>query len=162
MKEKRQFKQDLILVLICVLILVISLGSFNIARAVRAGAQPCDMNVSDTQKDIIMPTDKKKQEDEYTELMGFGCLTLDQNDPFIYLINPSENQVYLSFDVMFGNEVLYKSDLIAPGKMEEVDVRSRLNAGEHTLTYVISSYDINDKSILWSGVSQYQDVLIKK
>ena len=162
MKEKRQHKQDLILALVCVLILVIGLGSFYVVHTLNSNHYPGGRNVSDRQKDIADPTEKKKYEDVYTELMGFGCLTLDQNDPFIYLINPSENQVYLSFDVIYNGEVLYKSGLIEPGKMEDFDVFSRLNAGEHTLTYSISSYDMNDQSVLWSGIQQNQDILIRK
>ena len=162
MKEKRQQKQDLILILICILILVIGLGSFFIIRTLKARDIPCEMKVSENQKDIVLPTDRKEDEEAYTELMGFGRLTLDKNDPFIYLINPSDNQVYLSFDVIYEGEVLYSSDLIAPGKMEDFDVLNCLNAGEHTLTYSISSYDLEDKSVLWSGVQQNQDILIRK
>ncbi|MBR4470892.1 MAG: hypothetical protein IKS54_06250 [Erysipelotrichaceae bacterium] len=162
MKEKRQLKQDLILVLICILILMIGLGSFFIVRTLKDQSIPCEMKVSENQKDIVLPTDKKNDEEEYTELMGFGRLDLSENEPFIYLINPSDNQVYLSFDVIYNGEILYQSDLIAPGKMEEFNVCSCLNAGEHTLTYSISSYDMNNKNILWSGVQQNQDILIRK
>ena len=162
MKEKRQSKQDLILVLICVLILVIGFGSFFIVKTLKRTEVSCDLKVSENQKDIVLPTDKERQEEAYTELMGFGCLTLDKNDPFIYLINPSDNQVYLSFDVIYEDDILYSSDLIAPGKMEDFDVLNRLDAGEHTLTYSISSYDLEDKAILWSGVQQNQDILIRK
>ena len=162
MKEKRQSKQDLILVLICVLILVIGFGSFFVLKTLKKTQVSCDLKVSENQKDIVLPTDKEKQEEAYTELMGFRCLTLDKNDPFIYLINPSENQVFLSFDVLYDDEVLFSSGLIAPGKMEDFDAFSCLNAGEHTLTYSISSYDMDSKALLWSGVQQKQDVLIRK
>ena len=162
MKEKRQSKQDLILVLICVLILIIGFGSFFVLKTLKKTQVSCDLKVSENQKDIVLPTDKEKQEEAYTELMGFGCLTLDKNDPFIYLINPSENQVFLSFDVLYDDEVLFSSDLIAPGKMEDFDAFSCLNAGEHTLTYSISSYDMDSRVLLWSGVQQKQDVLIRK
>ena len=120
------------------------------------------MKVSDRQSDYINPLDNRKQEDEYTELMGFGVLELDLNSPFIYLINPPDNEVYLSFDVLYEGQSLYKSDLIEPGKMEDFDAYSVLDAGEHTLTYLISSYDLQDKAVLWSGVQQNQDILIRK
>ena len=162
MKDKRQIKQNIIMILLCILLLIMGTGLFILFRSYSRLSESCELNVSQDQEDIVLPTEKKDLEDAYTELMGFGCLELDVNEPFIYLINPSDNQVYLSFDVIYNDETLYKSDLIAPGKMESFDVYSCLNAGEHTLTYSISSYDLNNKAVLWAGVRQNQDVLIRK
>ena len=162
MKDKRQIKQDIILILLCLLLLLMGIGFFILLHSYRNMSERCQLQISQDQTDIVLPTEKKDLEDAYTELMGFGVLELDRNDPFIYLINPSDNQVYLSFDVIYNNEVLYNSDLIAPGKLESFDVYSCLDAGEHTLTYSISSYDMADRSILWAGVQQYQDILIRK
>ncbi len=162
MKDKRQIKQNIIMILLCILLLIMGTGLFILFRSYSRLSESCELKVSQDQEDIVLPTEKKDLEDAYTELMGFGCLELDVNEPFIYLINPSDNQVYLSFDVIYNDETLYKSDLIAPGKMESFDVYSCLNAGEHTLTYSISSYDLNNKAVLWAGVRQNQDVLIRK
>ena len=162
MKDKRQIKQNIIMILLCILLLIMGTGLFILFRSYSRLSKSCELKVSQDQEDIVLPTEKKDLEDAYTELMGFGCLELDVNEPFIYLINPSDNQVYLSFDVIYNDETLYKSDLIAPGKMESFDVYSCLNAGEHTLTYSISSYDLNNKAVLWAGVRQNQDVLIRK
>ena len=162
MKEKRQIKQNVIIILLCILLVMIGLCCYLSIRAFERSSSCCELEVSETQTDYVDPTRKEKEEDAYTELMGFGCLEIDERSPFIYLINPADNEVYLSFEVNCENEKLYTSALIAPGKMEEVEVCSRLNAGEHTLTYSITSYDIDDKSILWSGVQQNQDILIRK
>ena len=94
--------------------------------------------------------------------MGFGRLELDYDYPNVYLINPSDNDVYLSFDVMNNDEIIYQSGLIEPGKMEEFNAYSCLNAGEHTLVYSISSYDLQSKAVLWSGIRQNQEILIRK
>ncbi len=162
MKDKRQFKQNIIITLLCLLLLLMGTGFLLLFRSYQKISDGCDLYISEQQKDIVLPTEKDDLDDAYTELMGFGRLELDRNDPFIYLINPSDNQVYLSFDMIYIDEVLYKSDLISPGKMEEFDIYSCLDAGEHRLTYLISSYDMNDKSVLWSGVQQDQDILIRK
>ena len=162
MKEKKQTKQNIIIVLLCIL-LILTLACICLSlKALSSSRACCALKVSETQSDYVNPLEIQKEETEYTELMGFGTLELDAQAPFIYLINPPENEVYLSFDVLYENEVLYSSDLISPGKMEDFDVFSVLDAGEHTLTYSISSYDLTDRSVLWSGVQQNQDIFIRK
>ncbi|MBQ6217261.1 MAG: hypothetical protein IJK53_07730 [Erysipelotrichaceae bacterium] len=162
MKERKQTKQTIIIILLVTLLLLTGVSIYLSIRALISSRECCEMKVSDTQSDYVNPLDNKTQEDAYTELMGFGRLELDLNSPFIYLINPPGNEVYLSFDVLYEGESLYKSDLIEPGKMEDFDICSVLDAGEHTLTYLISSYDLQDKTVLWSGVQQDQDILIRK
>jgi len=76
------------------------------------------------------------------------------------LINSSENNVYLSFDVLYKDESLYKTGLISPGQMEQYNIYNKLDAGQHTLTYSINVYDTNE-NILWSGIQQEQEILIK-
>ncbi|MCR4633692.1 MAG: hypothetical protein K5648_06150 [Erysipelotrichaceae bacterium] len=162
MKERKQRKQTIIIILLCILILLAGLALFFSLRAWNKSQACSDLQVSQDQSDYQNPLDKVKDEDAYTELMGFGRLELDLDSPLIYLINPPGNEVYLSFDVRYQGQSLYKSDLIEPGKMEDFDIYSRLDAGEHTLTYLISSYDLKDKSLLWSGVQQDQDIFIRK
>ncbi|MBQ2584798.1 MAG: hypothetical protein II568_06435 [Erysipelotrichaceae bacterium] len=163
MKEKRQSKITIIVIILCLILLALSGLSLVLSlRSMKLSEQCCQMKVSETQSDYVNPLDQQQDEETYTELMGFGCLDVDTNSPFIYLINPSDNEVYLSFDVLYEGRSLYKSDLIAPGKMEQFDICSVLDAGKHTLTYSISSYDLNDKKVLWAGVQQNQDVSIRK
>ena len=162
-KEKEDRKRDIFLIILCILILMIGIGIFIIVK------EPfikyslfADRDVSATQSDINVDLDHKNNETAYTELMGFGRLELDYDYPNVYLINPSDNDVYLSFDVMNNDEIIYQSGLIEPGKMEEFDAYSCLNAGEHTLVYSISSYDLESKAVLWSGIRQNQEILIRK
>ena len=145
-----------------ILLLLTGVSAFISILALKKTQTCCELKVSDKQSDYINPLQKETQEEAYTELMGFGCLELDADAPFIYLINPPENEVYLSFDVLYEKDTLYHSDLIAPGKMEDFDVYSYFDAGEYTLNYLISSYDLKNKEVLWSGVQQNQDILIKK
>ncbi len=161
MKEKRQKTLLIIFILLCILFLISGVGLFFSIRSYRKSLNCCQNKISDRQKDFADPADRKTEEETYTELMGFGCLELDENEPFVYLINPPDNSVYLRFEVFCEKEKLYQSDLIEPGKMEDFDAYSRLDAGQHTLTYSISSYDLKDRSLLWSGVRQNQDILIR-
>ena len=162
MKEKRQTTLYIILVLLCILFLLTGMAIYLSIRAYRKSETCCQMKVSDHQRDYIDPMEEKEEEEAYTELMGFGCLELDENEPFIYLINPPDNSVYLHYEVFCEGHRLYQSGLIEPGKMEDFDAYGNLDAGEHTLTYSISSYDLKNRSVLWSGVQQNQDILIRK
>ena len=162
MKEKRQTTLLIILIALCILFLMSSAGLWFSIRAYRKSVNCCRMKISDRQRDYANPMDRKAEEEAYTELMGFGCLELNENEPFIYLINPPDNSVYLRYEVYCREEKLYQSGLIEPGKMEDFDAYSCLDAGEHTLTYSISSYALEDRNVLWTGVQQNQDILIRK
>ncbi len=121
-----------------------------------------DKEVSENQSEINLDIDHHQKEEGYTEVMGFGCLDIDKDYPFIYLINPEGNEVYLSFDIYKDEDMLYSSKLIDPGMMEEFNIYECLNAGKHTLTYMITSYDMKNKAVLWSGIKQKQDISITK
>ena len=121
-----------------------------------------DLSVSNSQVDAAMPNLKNTAENEYFELMGFGKLEINETNPYLNLINTSDNKVYLSFDVIYNDNVLYSTKLIEPGKMEQYDIYSSLDAGEHTITYSINVYDLIDKSPLWTGIEQEQEIQIKK
>lgn len=108
------------------------------------------------------PNLNSKDDDQYFELVGYGQLQIDETNPYLNLINPSDNSVYLSFDVIYNDESLYSTELIEPGKMEQYNVYSSLDAGEHTLDYVINVYDLIDKKPLWAGINQEQQITIKK
>ena len=118
--------------------------------------------VSSSQLDASNPNLTKSDDDQYFELVGFGQLEINKDNPYINLINPSENSVYLRFDVIYNDNVLYSTKLIEPGKMEQYDIYSCLDAGEHTITYSINVYDLIDKSPLWTGIEQEQEIQIKK
>lgn len=119
------------------------------------------LQISDSQVIAQNPSLTKHTDDQYFELVGFGQLEISQDNPYINLINPSENSVYLSFDVIYNDENLHSTKLIEPGKMEQYNVYSCLDAGEHTITYSINVYDLVDKKLLWPGIQQEQELLIK-
>lgn len=117
--------------------------------------------VSSSQLDASNPNLTKSDDDQYFELVGFGQLEINKDNPYINLINPSENSVYLRFDVVYNDEKIHKTNLIEPGKMEQYDIYSCLDAGEHTITYSIDVYDLKDKQLLWPGIQQEQELIVK-
>lgn len=117
--------------------------------------------LSNNQVDASNPNLINKVDDQYFELVGFGTLEIDSDNPNLNLINPSNNSVYLSFDVIYNDELLYQTKFIEPGKMEVFDIYSCLDAGRHTITYSINVFDLVDQKPLWTGIKQEQEILIK-
>ena len=144
-----------------IILIMIMFISYLLIRGDGSNIFISDKEVSENQSEINLDIDHHKEEG-YTEVMGFGCLDIDKDYPFIYLINPEDNEVYLSFDVYKDEDMLYSSDLIEPGMMEEFNIYECLNAGKHTLTYSIASYDMKNKALLWSGIKQKQEISITK
>ncbi len=162
MDKRKQSKRKTIIILMFIIILImIMFISYLLIRGDGSNIFISDKEVSENQSEINLDIDHHKEEG-YTEVMGFGCLDIDKDYPFIYLINPEDNEVYLSFDVYKDEDMLYSSDLIEPGMMEEFNIYECLNAGKHTLTYLIASYDMKNKALLWSGIKQKQEISITK
>ena len=163
MKNKKKKK---IIILITIVILLIVFSSCSYLLFVKADepkqTNTTNKDVSTNQIEAKSPIHPSEATEEYTEIMGFGQLDINADYPNLYLINPSDNNVYLSFDVIYNDELLYQTGLIEPGKMEEFNIYNCLNAGEHTITYSISSFDLNNKETLWSGIKQKQEISIKK
>ena len=163
MEKQKQSKREIIIIILAILILITSLIMiFMMLQCSRGKGTISDRDVSDNQSIIDLDLDHRDKQEGYTELMGFGCLNIDEDYPYIYLINPDDNQVYLSFDVYKDEDLLYSSNLVQPGMMEEFNIYDCLNAGKHTLIYSIASYDMDNKAVLWSGIKQKQDISITK
>ena len=163
MEKQTQSKRKMIIILMLLIIQIMI--SFICYLLIKGGGRNIfisDKEISDSQSEISLDIDHHQSEEGYTEVMGFGCLDIDKDYPFIYLINPEGNEVYLSFDVYKDEDMLYSSNLIEPGMMEEFNIYECLNAGKHTLTYSIASYDMKNKAVLWSGIKQKQDISITK
>ena len=157
MKNK---KKIIILLIITIIIILLSFVGCSLYAEKENNAS--DMPLSNNQMEANMPNLISKGNEDSFELIGFGRLEIDNEDHFLNLINPSDNNVYLKFDVIYNDNVLHKTELIEPGKMEQFDIYSRLDAGEHTITYSIDVYDIATLDILWPGIQQKQEIVIKK
>ena len=161
-KDEKRKKIILLIILLLLMIILIITTIMLIQKSKADGNIISDKDVSGSQSDIDLDLNHSQNEDVFTELMGFGTLEITEDYPNIYLVNPEDNDVYLSFDVIYNDEVLYTSGLIEPGKMEAYDIFSRLDAGRHELMYSITSYELDSKTVLWSGIQQNQEILIRK
>lgn len=159
-KEKnKKRRRYLIRIVIILLIIIILLSLYSCACNKKPNAS---LKVSQNQTRAINPNLSHTSDDQYFELVGFGELQIDKDNPNIHLINPSSNSVYLSFDVIYNDTTLYSSDLIEPGNMEQFNIYSLLDAGSKTISYLINVYDVTDLEPLWTGIEQKQELLIKK
>lgn len=149
-----------ILLLVIVILLICGGIYFFMNRGTSYTGEITDANVSNNQTDINIPT--RTSNTEYTEYNGFGKITVDVDYPNVYLTNPEQNTVYMQFDVYEGGDLLYESGLIEPGKMENLDVYTMLNSGDHTLTYSITTYDVETRELCMEGVRQEQEITIVK
>lgn len=155
--EEKKLKRIVIIIIILILLIVIGgliiiINSNNLSNV---------LEISNNQIEAANPIRTNSVDEEYFELVGFGQLELNDSNRNLNLINPSENSVYLSFDVIYNDDVLYQTKLIEPGKMEQYDVYSCLDAGKHTITYSINVYDIDDQKPLWKGIKQEQEIIIR-
>ena len=99
-------------------------------------------------------------EQENIKIPGYANLYVSEESKKIRLVNPGDNTVYLQYSILNGSEVIYESKAIKPGNMEEADLWSCLDVGEQTLTFVISTYDIETQEAC-NGASQSVVLLVK-
>lgn len=158
MKTKKLYGLTITIIGLCILI---GIGGIILYTS-KQDTNETLVNVSKSQISADSPKLTSNEDDEYFELMGFGQLEINEQYPNLNMINPSENKVYLSFDVIYNDNVLYSTELIEPGMMEQFDIYSCLDAGEHTITYSIDVYDIDNMDPLWNGIKQEQEIIIKK
>lgn len=158
MKTKKLYGLTITIIGLCILI---GIGGVVLYTS-KQESNYVEATVSKSQISADSPKLTSNEDDEYFELMGFGQLEINEQYPNLNMINPSENKVYLSFDVIYNDNVLYSTELIEPGMMEQFDIYSCLDAGEHTITYSIDVYDIDNMDPLWNGIKQEQEIIIKK
>ena len=160
MELRKKTKNIIIIILMIIIIgLLMKLRTFN--NHSQFSSEFTDLDVSSKQ-DIIHDIKPKTEENEYTNFVGYGLLKLSKDYPNIYLVNEGNNTVYMQFDVYQDQNLIYSSALVEPGKMESVDVYHMLEAGEHDLIYLISTYDIKTKELCMTGVKQQQTVNVVK
>ncbi|MDO5332262.1 MAG: hypothetical protein Q4E99_06235 [Bacillota bacterium] len=158
-EENKKRKKRLITIIIILIILIILLSLYSCTCK---KVPDSNLEVSKNQTRAVDPNLKHTQDDQYFELVGFGQLQIDSDNQYINMINPSDNSVYLSFDVIYNDETLYSTKLIEPGNMEQFNIYSLLDAGTQTISYLINVYDITDMEPLWTGIEQKQELLVKK
>ena len=156
--EKQNKQKDKRLYIIVPLLLIIILLLICIFVHKISSKENHLLKVSDIQ--VTDEVSNKIESKKTTKIIGDDLDYLSKNNPYIYLRNDKDNSVYLQFDVCENDEVVYSSNLIEPGKLEQINICSLLSTGEHKLVYHITSYDLESHKILLSGIKQIKNITI--
>lgn len=167
MKKKDIKNNSLFIIVIGILVVVVLILSYllfskNNQNNITLNNTTTDLSISETQSEITDITNKEQAETEYTNFIGYGELLIDSENPNVYLQNPEDNTVFMQFDVKYKDEIIYTSDLIAPGKQDIVNVFDICEAGKHKLNYIITTYDVNTKELCMAGINQEQEINVVK
>ena len=101
-------------------------------------------------------------EQQMINVPGYLNLYVDKDHPYIILNNPSENMVYFQYTIMDadGNVIFENPNLLEPGKAIQADLYTPLTEGKHMLTFLISTYDLENQAPC-NGASQEVDITVK-
>lgn len=105
--------------------------------------------------------EQSRASSESIEIPGYAEMYLDKDNKEILLINPKGNTVYFVYTVNdeSGNKI-YETKAIEPNKAVSVNLYDELKVGEHKLSFVIATYDIETKAPC-NGATQEVTVIIK-
>lgn len=99
-------------------------------------------------------------EQEFIEIPGYSAITVSSNAPYVKLHNPESNTVYMQYTLKEGDAILYETKAIKPGNMAEVNLKELLPKGDHTISFIINTYDIDSESPC-NGTTQNVVVKVK-
>lgn len=159
-KEEKKEKKILLIIVPLILIIILLLVYILFFSTKETPTENESLKISGIQivqekNDINNETSVRK-----TRILGDNLNAISKEHPYVYLKNDESNHVYLQFKVFVNENQLYSSDLIEPGKMEKLDIYSLLSKGNHKLEYQITSYSLDEKEILLSGIKQLKDITI--
>lgn len=92
--------------------------------------------------EIDQAGDKVQFDDERIEIPGYHELYVTASEPIIGLGNPEVNTVYFKYEIKEGDRVVYETDYIEPGKQVRWNAYETLSAGDHNLSFVVSTVDV--------------------
>ena len=161
-KEKKKDKKNwIILLLLAILILLLLL----LMKSCHSDASPVKdlLKVEEgTEWDGNSPQSGKNSEAnaESIDIAGYANIYLNEEQKTVNLINPKGNTVYFKYVISdeAGN-VLIETDLIAPNQMVEKDLYSLLDKGEHTLSFAISTFDVDTQEPCNGAVTEVKTVI---
>lgn len=98
---------------------------------------------------------------------GYPEIKAKEGDEFAYvaLWNPDYNPVYFKFEIVLSdtNEVLYKTDLIPPGKaVTKIPLKKDMKPGTYDITIKISSYSLENYKTSMNGANVKTKLVILK
>lgn len=110
-----------------------------------------------------MPSNGEQSEvnTESIEIPGYAELYISSENPEIQLINPEGNTVYFIYTIKENDVVIYETKAIEPNKMISLNLQELLEVGEHNLSFVISTYDVETQAAC-NGATQDVKVTVRE
>ena len=105
-------------------------------------------------------TQEDTEETDTISIPGYSDFTVTEKRPALVVSNPEDNTVYLQYTIKEGDETLYESDALQPGTVDDVDLKSKLSVGEHTITIQINTYDTETEEAC-NGANQDVNVTVE-
>lgn len=105
--------------------------------------------------------EQSKENAESIEIPGYSELYVSSKSPNIQLINPTGNTVYFVYTLLENDTVIYETKAIAPDKMLEVNLKELLSIGTHTISFQISTYDVETQAAC-NGATQEVQVIVNE
>ncbi len=145
--EKDKYKPMAIaLMIVLALVIVFAIRALNKTEeppATPTYSQPLEIEEG-TDWDGKMPQngENSKAETGSIEIPGYANLFISEQEPDIQLINPSNNDVYFVYKITNGDDVVYETKAIEPGKTVDVPLGTILGSGEYQLSFEISCFDV--------------------
>lgn len=125
-----------------------------------------DDNLDNWDGEYSLSGERTEASAESIIIPGYADLVFNDKVHAVNLINPDANTVYMVYTIKNGDEVLFESKGIAPGKQltltfyNEETGEKLLEKGEYTLNFIISTYDVDTMSAC-NGANQTVKVTIK-
>ena len=150
-------KKKKILCLILLIVLIILIILFHLLNIDNNAIQT--NKISDTQSDIFFES-RNEITTGTTDFYGSDEIRVSEKHPCVELVNLDSNDVYFKYSVYLNDQLIKETDLISPGKMERLNIYELLDKGEYTLDYFITTYDVDQKTVLLSNINQKQKIII--
>lgn len=130
-------------IFIPLLIFMIALGGTLVASSHIDLADKYSVTEDGSAWDGNLTENTEKIAQESISLIIPDDLRVSRKKPYIKLINPPENDVYLKFSVYEGDNLLAETGDVLPGNsVEDIELFSKLSKGQHDLVVRVSSHDV--------------------
>lgn len=105
--------------------------------------------------------EQSKANSESIEIPGYANLYVSSKNPNIQLINPTGNTVYFVYTLLENDTTIYESKAIEPDKMINVNLKEMLPIGTHTISFKISTYDVETQAAC-NGATQEVTITVNE
>lgn len=134
------------IIIIILLLLLRSCGGCGPANAPTTPNRPDIEIEGDNKWDGTIQDQTETAITESIEIPGYSNLGVSKDNPTIRLGNPEANTVYLQYQIIKDDEVIFETKAIKPGNMVEANMYELLDEGKNEVTISINTYDVETET----------------